>query len=269
MFKTLHHHWPEFLMEASGLAIFMISLCFFTTIFEYPGSPIQQLISEPFLRRMLLGIVVGLTAVVIIYSPMGKQSGAHLNPAITLTFFRLGKVHTWDALFYVTFQFFGAVVGVLIMKFIIGRAISHPEVNYAVTLPGMVGPTVAFLAELIISFILMFVVLISTNTMNIARFTGLFAGVLIATYITLESPISGMSMNPARSFGPALNAQLWMALWIYFTAPPIGMLLAAELYLRLPREYRVICAKLHHQNDKRCIFKDCGYRKIQNSKQAQ
>jgi aquaporin Z len=81
----------------------------------------------------------------------------------------------------------------------------------------------------------------------------------------LESPLSGMSMNPARTFGSAFPAQLWTALWIYFTAPPLGMLLAAEVYLWQKGAQSVFCAKLHHQNPKRCIF--CGYPgEVQNSK---
>ena len=67
-----------------------------------------------------------------------------------------------------------------------------------------------------------------------------------------------MSMNPARTFSSALAAQLWTSLWIYFTAPPLGMLAAAELYRRHYGVHAVICAKLHHHNDKRCIFR-CGY----------
>jgi len=92
--------------------------------------------------------------------------------------------------------------------------------------------------------------------MRLACFTGLFAGILVATYITLEAPLSGMSMNPARTLGSALSAHAWTALWIYFTAPPLGMLLAAEAYLRVQGAQRIFCAKLHHQNTKRCIF--CG-----------
>ncbi|MFQ5683048.1 MAG: hypothetical protein ACE5HC_07220 [Candidatus Binatia bacterium] len=76
-------------MEAAGLGIFMVSACTFGTILEYPASPIHQAIADPFLRRILMGLAMGLTAVGIIYSPWGKQSGAHINPAITLTFFRL------------------------------------------------------------------------------------------------------------------------------------------------------------------------------------
>lgn len=258
MINALRQHWPEYLMEAAGLGMFMVSACLFATILEYPASPVRQAIPDPFLRRMLIGIAMGLTAVSIIYSPWGKQSGAHINPSVTLTFFRLGRVKPWDALLYVVAQFVGGVIGVLISAVVIGKAISDPSVNYVVTIPGMNGPIVAFVAELIISFILMFVVLTVSNNMSIARFTGLFAGVLVATYITIEAPLSGMSMNPARTFGSAFPAKLWNFLWVYFTAPPIGMLLAAEFYLRIKGVHGVICAKLHHQNSKRCIF-HCGY----------
>ena len=104
----------------------------------------------------------------------------------------------------------------------------------------------------------MLTVLIASNNHKLGRFTGLFAGALVATYITIEAPFSGMSMNPARTFGSALPAQVWTALWVYFTAPVLGMLLAAESYLRLTGSHEVFCAKLHHHNDKRCIFR-CGY----------
>ena len=107
------------------------------------------------------------------------------------------------------------------------EALSHPTVNYAATLPGMQGVIVAFIAEFVIAFVLMSVVLRVSNTPHIARYTGLFAGALVATYITLESPLSGMSMNPARTFGSAFVGHIWVGLWIYFTAPVLAMQLAA------------------------------------------
>jgi aquaporin Z len=112
---------------------------------------------------------------------------------------------------------------------------------------------------MVISFIFMTMVLNVTNTQGLARYTGLFVGAIVATYIVVESPFSGISMNPARSFGSALPGQVWTALWVYFTAPLIGMLAAAELYVRRNGVRRVICAKLHHQGSQRCIF-HCGYR---------
>jgi aquaporin Z len=123
---------------------------------------------------------------------------------------------------------------------------------------------VAFAAEVAISFLLMSVILRVSNNTRIARFTPLFAGTLVATYITLESPISGMSMNPARTFSSALPGQLWQFLWIYFTAPVIGMLLAAELYVRARGAGAVLCAKLHHDNPQRCIFR-CNYMPAQEA----
>lgn len=258
MLRSLTRHWPEYLIEAWGLGVFMVSAGLFGALLEYPGSPVHQALPDAALRRALMGLAMGLTAVGIIYSAWGKQSGAHINPAVTLTFWRLGKIEPWDATFYVTAQFVGGVAGVILVAVAVGPAFRDPAVNWVVTVPGMGGAAVAFAAEAAISFLLMLVILAATNAKRLNRWTGLFAGVLVAVYIALEAPLSGMSMNPARTFGSALPARLWTALWIYFTAPPFGMLLAAEVYLRLPGAGRVRCAKLHHENDRRCIFR-CGY----------
>ena len=103
--------------------------------------------------------------------------------------------------------------------------------NYASTIPGPYGLAAAFGGELLISFLQMMVVLKVSNHARLARFTGLIAGVLVATYISIESPLSGMSMNPARAFGSAIAGQLWNGWWIYFTAPLLGMLSAAQIYV--------------------------------------
>jgi aquaporin Z len=256
MIETLKKHWPEYLMEAAELGLFMISACSFSMLLDHPNSPVHQAIPDPFVRRMLTGLAMGLTAIAIIYSPWGKQSGAHFNPSVTLTFLRLGKIKPYDALFYVIFQFFGGVAGVLISAAVFGSLLANPAVNYVATVPGTDGPIVAFVAEVVITFILMSVILRVSNNQRVAKLTGLCAGTLVATYITFEAPLSGMSMNPARTFGSALPAQVWTALWVYFTAPLIGMLAAAQVYVFMKSSRAVACAKLHHQNAKRCIF--CG-----------
>ena len=243
-------------MEAAELGLFMIAACLVVTLLEHPASAVGRLIPNPVTRRVLTGVAMGLTAIAIIYSPWGKQSGAHFNPSVTLTFWRLGKVASWDAALYIVAQFVGGVAGVLTSAVLLGPALAHPAVNYVATMPGDGGPATAFWAELLISALLMAVVLTVSNTPRVARYTGLVCGVLVALYISLEAPLSGMSMNPARSFGPAVVARLWDGLWVYFTAPPLGMLSAAELYLRVKDHRGVECAKLHHQNRKRCIF--CG-----------
>ncbi len=258
MIDAMKQHWPEYLFEAAELGLFMISACAFTVLLFHPASPVTQLIPDGMIRRILMGLAMGSTAVALIFSPLGKRSGAHFNPAVTLTYLRLGKIKPWDALFFILFQFIGGVVGVLIASAILGSLIAHATVNYAVTVPGPKGPTAAFVAELAITFILMTVILTVSNTKRLGRWTGLFAGALVATYISIEAPISGMSMNPARTLGSAFGAHLWTSLWIYFTAPPLGMFLAAEVYQRVKGGDAVACAKLHHHNNRRCIFR-CNF----------
>jgi aquaporin Z len=258
MSNALKKHWPEYLMEAAELGLFMFSACAFTVLLFHPSSPVAQTIHNDVLRRLLMGTAMGSTAIAIIFSPLGQRSGAHFNPSVTWTFFRLGKIEAWDAAFYTLFQFAGGIAGVTLASLTFHQLVAHQSVNYAVTLPGPNGPLVALLAEIVISFILMSVVLTVSNTTRLARWTGLFAGALVATYITIESPISGMSMNPARTLSSAVGAEVWMSLWIYFVAPPVGMLLAAEVYQRLNAGRAVVCAKLHHHNNQRCIFR-CNF----------
>ena len=105
-------HWPLYVYEGAELAIFMISACVFTVVLFHPGYAALQVFPSAVVRRVLMGAAMGLTAVLIIRSPMGKRSGAHFNPAITLTYLRLGKIARLDALFYVLFQFAGGVFGV-------------------------------------------------------------------------------------------------------------------------------------------------------------
>jgi aquaporin Z len=253
--KALSAHWPEYLMEAAELGLFMISACLFTLLLEHPDSPVRSAIPDAFLRRALTGLAMGATAVAIVFSSFGKRTGAHFNPSVTLTFWRLGKVDGPDAFFYGLSQFAGAVAGVAAAAALMGSRIAHPSVQFAVTQPGSSGSAVAFAAEVAISFLLMSVVLRVSNHARLSRWTGVFAGTLVALFITFEAPISGMSMNPARTFGSAAGAGLWNSLWLYFTAPPVGMLIAAEVYRRSRGARAVHCAKLHHDNRERCIFR--------------
>lgn len=258
MLQTLRKHYPEYLMEAACLGIFLILATVVTAVVEHPSSVIKKTVTEPILRRLLIGIAMGLIAIAIVYSPWGKQSGAHINPVVTFTFFRLGKIKLWDAIFYILAQFFGGLMGLMLAVAFLGNAITHPSVNYIITIPGVGGTSVAFFAEIIISFGVMLMILFVSNTPKIAPFTGIFAGILIAIYITIEAPLSGMSMNPARTLASAIPSRNWTDIWVYFTAPFLGMLSAAEVYVRLKGKRAVRCAKLHHHNNKRCIFR-CGY----------
>jgi aquaporin Z len=255
---AVRRHWPEYLMEAAGLGLFMVSAGMFGTLLFHRGSPLFALLPDALVRQALMGVIMGLTAIALIYSPWGQQSGAHLNPAVTLTFWRLGKVATWDALFYVLAQFLGGALAVLVVLALLGEAFADPPVHYVATMPGSYGVSAALIAEAVISFGLMTTVLFATNKPRLMRLTGVFAGCLVALYITVEAPVSGMSMNAARTLASALPGQLFDALWIYFVGPAAGMLLAVEAYRLIRRTPDVVCAKLNHHTHRRCIFR-CGY----------
>ncbi|MFN2566370.1 MAG: aquaporin [Gemmatimonadaceae bacterium] len=254
MRRALEAHWREYLLEAVLLGCFMLSASSFAVLLEHPASPVRQGIDSAVLRRVLMGCAMGLTAVTLIYSPWGRRSGAHINPATTLTFFRLGRVSPWDAAFYVSAQFVGAVAGMLIASRLLGLLLAAPTVNFVSTQPGMRGPAVAFAAELVISCVLASCVLRSNASPRLRPYTGLMAGALVATFITVEAPLSGMSMNPARSFGSAVVAAQWTAICVYFTAPPLGMQRAAQIHLRGRGRVRV-CAKYRpHAPGEACHF---------------
>ena len=254
MRTALREHWPEYLAEAAGLGAFMLSASCFAALLFHPASPIATLGLPPLALRALMGLAMGGTAVALIYSPPGRRSGAHLNPAVTLTFWRLGKVRGDDAILYVVAQCLGGAAGMMIAAVAMPRLLSHPTVAYVVTVPGEAGVAAAWVAELVISIGLMTAVLAVSSRPRLEAFTGLLAGALVAIYITLEAPISGMSMNPARTLASALPASTWTGFWIYLTAPPLGMLVAAEFHRRRGAPAPP-CAKLRHDRAGRCIFR--------------
>ena len=175
-----------------------------------------------------------------------------MNPVLTLTFFRLGRSAPLDAAAYVAAQFVGGSLGVMASGALLGTALAAPGVMYVVTEPGAPGVAVAFVSELVISAIMMTMVLETASSERWKRYTGFIAGLLVATYITVESPLSGMSMNPARTVASALAAHQWMSVWIYFAAPLLGMMAAAELFVRTRGRAELPCGKLMHAEP--CLF---------------
>ena len=252
--STFSHHWPLYLYEGAELALFMISACVCTVILFHSGYPALRDIPSAIVRRVVMGIAMGLTAILIIHSPMGKSSGAHFNPAITLTYLRLRKIALWDASFYILFQFAGGVFGVGVSALLLGRRLADPSVDYAVTVPGKYGTAAAFAAEFFMAALLMAIVLWMSNRPRVALYTSYAVGTLIALYIVFFAPVSGFSINPARTTGSAVFAHLWTACWLYFAAPLLGMFAAAEWYLRSYGADRILCAKLHPDPAYPCPF---------------
>lgn len=253
---ALRTHYPEYLMEAAGLGTFMASAATFGTLLWHPELPVAGAVGAEWLRLVLMGTAMGATAIGLIYSPWGKRSGAHFNPAVTLAMLRLGKIAPWDALFYIGAQFVGGAAGVLAVTWIAQSFLDAPPLWYVPTVPGRYGVTVALVVEAVMSGGLIAMVLAAAEREPLSRWIGVFAGLFLLVYIAVAAPISGMSINPARTVASALPSGSWEATWIYFVGPIGAMWLVAELFL-LVHKRRPECVGMNNQARDNRVFR-CG-----------
>ena len=191
---------------------------------EHPSSPTRVAIESAGLRRLMMGTGMGCLVALLTYSSLGKISGAHLNPAISLAMAHLGELRWIDALAYIIAQFLGATSGAFAAAWICHPFAAHQAVNYAVTRPPAHGIGLAFALELLMTASLMALMMLCSASATWSRATGALAGLMIVLYVWAEAPLSGMSINPARSFASACMAGHWQDLWIYVVAPPLGAL---------------------------------------------
>lgn len=228
------HHWPYYVAEAMGLACFLCCASMATVLLQHPASPVRQALNSAIARRSVLGVVMGLVSVSIAYSSWGKRSGAHINPAVPLAFWWLGSISSVDALWCVVAQSTGAIAAGQLMFLVLGRLYADSPVHYVMTkpMPQPLGEPIAFAAEFVISLLMMFLLLWALQNKKIKDKAGWLVGGLIAVYILVESPYSGMSLNPARSVGSAVAAGDYHGLWVYWLAPPAAMWTAALLFRR-------------------------------------
>jgi len=252
--QALKIHWREYLMEAAELGVLMFCICLFGTLLYSSASPLEPLALSRIDKGFLMGIAVAITTFLIIRSPFGRRTGAHFNPAITLTYFYLGRVHRWDTLCYSASQFAGALVGVFVAHQILGQRLASAPVCYVITIPGEYGSFIAFVAEFALSGLLMAVVLFATNRRSLTRLSPVIVSLVIVFYYALCPSLSGFSVNPARSFSSAIFAWVWQGIWVYFAAPCLGMLAAAVLYIHSMGSQRVYCAKVFHDLQSTCPF---------------
>ncbi len=250
-------HWFEYLIEASGLGLFMIAASAFACLVFHPDSPLARAVADPLTRRALMGAAMAATCLVLVHSPWGKRSGAHFNPALTLAFWRLGRVAPHDTWAYLSAQFIGGTAGMMGASLVAGEWLAHPAVGFVATTPGPAGAGAAWVGEFLMAATLMTMVLATSASKHWHASTGSFAALLVFLFITFESPISGMSLNPARSFASSLVSGNWEGWWIYASAPVAGMLTAAHAF-RVPRPDRSPrCARLQPGGPAPCLF--CQY----------
>jgi len=229
----IKNNWHFYTMEALAIAGFVLSAAFTTIFLEHPDSPVAHtaLAVHPLLKSVILGLVVG-GYIVGVALAVGKLSGGHANPVLSLAFLRIKKISFVNFCAYCTAQFAGAIAAVLLLNLTFGKIFEHPLIDYSLTKPKP-GHSLgtSFLAEFTISFIFVLVTLFVLSSKKLEKYNALIAGLMIASFLIIELPYSGMSMNPARSFASALVAWKWEEIWVYFVAPAIGMLLATEIFL--------------------------------------
>jgi aquaporin Z len=224
-------NWVHYLQEALGLFIFMSSACFFGALLFSKNSFWYHLIPTEMTRNLLMGLMMGATALFIFYSRWTSPSGSQINPAVTLTFLRLNKMCRYDALFFMLFQIAGGTLAVYVMQALLGELLTTAPVHSVVTIPGKYGTVPAMITEFLISFITMSMVLFTSQHQRLKKCSRIIAGCLVCTWVIVAGPISGFGMNPARSLASAIPSGIWASFWIYLIIPFAGMLLAAEFFL--------------------------------------
>lgn len=201
----------------------------FALVFAGTGAIVINDVSHGAITHAGIALTFGLIVLAMIYT-FGDVSGAHLNPAVTLGFFMAGRMPVREVFPYIGAQLIGATLASVVLR---GLFPAHP--NLGATIPA--GSAMqSFVLEFILTALLMLVVLsVSIG----AKEKGITAGIAVGSIIALEAmfagPICGASMNPARSFAPAIISGQWSALWIYLVAPTLGAL-SATLLCRCVRE---------------------------------
>lgn len=244
--SALRRHWPYYLAEAAGVVTFLAFSSGLSVLLNHPDLPVRPWLGEnEWLRRSCMALAMVLVVAGITYNPWGQRSGAHVNPAVTLAFWHLGSLRGADAFWYVLFQCLGAVAAGWALHAVLQPWYSHPDIHFNLTKPGpAVGWAVALLVEVVISGGLMWVLLYALHSERLRPYAGWLVAGLIALYIVVAAPLSGMSLNPARSLGPAVAAGDFEFLWIYWLAPIPAMWLAAVLFQRLYQGAPLPCAVL-------------------------
>lgn len=243
LWAALRQHWPYYLAEAIGLGIFVGASSLAAVFFNHPDAPGRQWLGDnELLRRGAVGIIIAVVLVGVSLNTWGKRSGAHINPAVTVAFWQLGSVRGVDAFWYIVAQFVGAVAAGELMLKLLHKWYPHPDVHFNITKPGPAGWAVALLAEFIISGIMAGVLLLALHSQRLKKAAPWLLAGLIALYIVFETPLSGMSLNPARSLGTAVAAGQYPALWVYFVGPVAATWLVAVLFKRFYKGEPLICA---------------------------
>jgi aquaporin Z len=247
-----------YLPEAVLPAVAISAAAGFSVLMLHPDSLVAEAIPSLLARRAMAALGTGLVGLLLVLSPLGRLTGPHLNPAVTLSFLRLGRIRPGDALLFILAQFAGAAAGLFAVDtLLLGRWLRHEAIHQLTTMPGPYGAAIAWAAEAAMAFAVMNVVLTANRHPRVMRWTPVLTMSLVWVFALIESPLSGASLSPSRTTSAALVAGRWAGWWVYYTAPVLGMLAAVELHRLVRRDRDRICGKLVH--GEQCVFKcRCG-----------
>jgi aquaporin Z len=244
-------HWREWSAELAGTALLLIGGLSAVTLDFGAHSPVAPLLPSHSMRLLLTGALFAGTGALIAVSPLGRISGAHLNPAVSLAFWLSRKMHDHDVAAYILAQCIGGLLGAGVVRFVWSDSAS---VGFGVTRPGPgILPIGAAVIEAVMTAILVLTILLFVSRMRTARWTPLAVWVVVTMLVWQGAPLTGTSLNPARSLGPALVAMNVQNLWVYLVGPPIGAMTAALLVMTRT-QLRPVTAKLFHDPAYRSIF---------------
>jgi aquaporin Z len=244
--------WRIFFSELIGTALLVLVGLSFVIFMFGSGSPMARILPSEGLRRLITGFLFGTTGALIALSPVGKESGAHINPIVSFGFRLMGRLSLKLTLVYVIAQLAGAIVGCvpLLLWGSMGKS-----VEFGATWPGQrYSTTEAFLGELVTTFVMISLLTRFLAYRKIRPFTPALFPPLYSFMVWAEAPISGTSTNPARSLGPSVISGQWQGWWIYWIGPMLGTLLALMAFSYLAKQIEV--AKLYHfDSDRDRLFR--------------
>ena len=223
-------HPVMYLSELVGTAVLVFVGLSIVIALWGQNAPLESLPLSPPARRALNGFLFGSVGAAIAFSPVGRISGAHINPAMTLAFWLERKIKWRDALGYLVAQSLGGVLGSVGLLLWGGIAASD---GYGASVPAAGMPILwPLLGEVLGGFLLVTCVFVLVAHASTRWYTPLCNPPLFCLLTWLEAPLSGASANPARSLGPAVVSGLWQGQWIYWVGPGLGAALAV-IVLRL------------------------------------
>lgn len=238
---------PLFAAEFIGTAMLLSVGLSFVILDWGTGSMVARIIPSPDARRLLTGFLFGCTGCLVTLSPVGKISGAHINPAMSFAFWLRGKMKKNALIGYVVSQMLGAAVGCI--PLLLWRQQGR-SIQYGITLPGTAGITAAFVGELITTAALVIVVFVFVGSKTLRNYTPFTMPFLYSFMVWAETIYSGCSTNPARSFGPALISHNFNGYWIYVTSPLLAAFVVTAIFrlLRLHQFLHIKAARISYHD---------------------